>query len=137
MEHGAHNMEQFHVTHNMEQGTKFHEKLRQKMDEYVHFVYKITKKLPKEEVYGVTSQLRRAALSVVLNYIEGYARMRSKVYKVFLENSYASLQESKYLIEFSFKEGFLNKMDFEKAIKLADEIGAMLWSTIKHITHNI
>ncbi len=43
------------------------------MDEYVHFIYKITKTFPKEELYGATSQLRRSSLSVILNYIEGYA----------------------------------------------------------------
>lgn len=39
------------------------------MDEYVHLVYKLTKKFPKDELFGVTSQLRRSALSVILNYI--------------------------------------------------------------------
>jgi len=49
------------------------------MDEYAHFVYKLTKSFPREEVYGVVSQLRRAALSVILNYIEGFARQRKAV----------------------------------------------------------
>lgn len=52
----------------------FPEQLKVKMDEYAHLVYKITKNFPKEEMYGITSQLRRAALSTVLNYIEGFAR---------------------------------------------------------------
>ncbi|TRZ80360.1 four helix bundle protein [bacterium] len=101
------------------------------MDEFVHLVYKITKNFPKEEIYGTTSQLRRAALSVILNYIEGYARKRQKVYKNFLEISYGSLKESKYLIYFSLKENYLNKEDYQKANKLSDEIGAMLWTTMK------
>ena len=49
------------------------------MDEFVHFVYNITRKFPKEELYGITSQLRRASLSVILNYIEGYARGKEKL----------------------------------------------------------
>jgi len=55
----------------------FKENLKKKMNEYVHFVYKITRSFPKEELYGTTSQLRRSALSVVLNYIEGFARRKN------------------------------------------------------------
>jgi len=122
--HGTHNME--HGTHN----NSFHDKLKRKMDEYVHLVYRLTKGFPREELYGVTSQLRRAALSVILNYIEGYARIRSKVYKNFLETSYGSLKESKYLLHFSLVEKYLTKEEYRQVLKLADEIGAMLWSTL-------
>ncbi len=108
----------------------FHGQLRKKMNEYVHLIYKFTKTFPREEIYGVTSQLRRAALSVVLNYIEGYARGKNKVHKNFLEISYGSLQESRYLLEFSLEEKYLSKQDYEKVAKIADEIGAMLWGTI-------
>lgn len=103
------------------------------MNEYVHLIYKLTKNFPKEEIYGTTSQSRRAALSVILNYIEGYARGKNKVHKNFLEISYGSLQESKYLVDFSFEEGYLSKQDYEIAKKLADDIGAMLWGTISKL----
>ena len=57
------------------------------MDEYVHLVYRLTKKFPKEELFGVVSQLRRSALSVILNYIEGYRakkiRRLQSLYKFF------------------------------------------------------
>lgn len=111
----------------------YHGKLKGKMDEYAHFVYAITKRFPREEIYGVTSQLRRSALSVVLNYIEGYARVRDKVHKNFLEISYGSLKESKYLLHFSVTEEYLSQDDYQKAIKLAEEIGAMLWGIIRKI----
>lgn len=62
----------------------FHENLKDKMDQYVHLVYNLTRTFPKEEIYGATSQLRRSALSVPLNYIEGYARIKSRVHKNFL-----------------------------------------------------
>lgn len=59
----------------------FSKKLKRLMDEYVHFVYGITKKFSREEIYGVTSQIRRTALSVILNYIEGFTRQRKAVKK--------------------------------------------------------
>jgi len=112
----------------------FHDSLKKKMDEFVHTVYKITKKFPKEELYGIVSQLRRASLSVILNYIEGYARGKDKIHKNFLEISYGSLKESKYLLYFSFCEKFITKNEYDKIIRLADEIGAMLWGIIKKLS---
>lgn len=109
---------------------KYHEKLKRLMDEYAHFVYRLTKKFPREELFGITSQLRRAVLSIVLNYVEGYARRRNKVNINFLEISYGSLKETKYLIEFCLAENFLSQEDYNKAKILSEEIGAMLWSTL-------
>jgi|SRR3989344_6175960 len=57
----------------------FKEKLKKKMHEYVKFIYKISKQFPKEELYGSCSQIRRSALSIILNYIEGFARRRPAV----------------------------------------------------------
>jgi four helix bundle protein len=111
----------------------FHEDLKSKMDEFAHLVYGLTRKFPKEEIYGIISQLRRASLSVVLNYIEGYARCKEKVHRNFLEISYGSLQEAKYILQFSLVEKYLSENDYRKVIKLADEIGAMLWGTIRRL----
>lgn len=111
----------------------FHEKLKEKIDEYVHFIYKVTKSFPKEEIYGVTSQIRRAALSIMLNYIEGFARRRPKVHLNFLETAYGSLKESKYLLHFSLKEKYLSETDYKRGIQMAEEIGAMLWRTIESV----
>ena len=113
--------------------TRFHNDLKFKMDEYVHLVYRITKKFPRDELYGATSQLRKSALSVILNYIEGYARGGDKVYKNFLNISYGSLKESKYLLHFSLMENYLTKEEYKKATQLSDDIGAMLWGTIKKL----
>lgn len=111
----------------------FHNILRKKMDDYVHGVYDLTRNFPKEELYGTISQLRRASLSVILNYIEGYSRIKNKVHKNFLEISYGSLQESKYLLDFVEKEKYAGKEGCSELIKLADEIGAMLWGILRKI----
>lgn len=115
----------------------FKDELKKKMDTYVHMVYKITKDFPREELYGVTSQFRRATLSIMLNYIEGYARKRPAVQLNFFEISYGSLQESKYLFDFSLKEDYLHKDHYNVGSSLADEIGAMLWTEIAALERSI
>jgi len=111
--------------------------LKSKADNYVHRVYALTRQFPKDELYGVTSQLRRAALSVVLNVVEGYARNRrgcdDRSYEYFLEVSYGSLQESKYLLNFSKVEKYLSEKEYAEVMGIAEEIGAMLWSAIKKL----
>ena len=101
------------------------------MDQYVWGVYQVSKVFPNEEIYGITSQLRRSAMSVILNYIEGFARKGDKQYVNFLKISYGSLKESKYLLFFVYREKFIRKNEYDKLIKLSEEIGAMLWTTIK------
>lgn len=112
---------------------KFYEKLIFLMDKFAHDVYKVTRDFPKNEVYGLTSQLRRAALSVVLNCIEGYSRQRKNVMINFLEISYGSLKESKYLISFAVGEKYLSVKDYKELLKLSEEIGAMLWTLLKNL----
>lgn len=109
-------------------GSEYREKLRGKMDAFVHAAYDCTKKFPKEEVYGSVSQLRRAALSVPLNYVEGFARKRPAVQLNFFEIAYGSLKESTYLLGFARDEGYIGSDECEKMIALANEIGAMLWT---------
>ena len=106
------------------------------MDEFVHLVYRITKDFPKSELYGSKSQLRRASLSVILNYIEGYARKRKLVKINFFEISYGSLQESKYLVGFALREGWLQETNYKTALNLTEEIGAMLWKTLEHLSRD-
>lgn len=110
--------------------TEFHTQLKELMDEYLHKVYDVTRKFPKEELYVVTSQLRRATLSVALNYTEGFARFRPKVLKNFLETSYGSLRESRYLLNFALREKYLTHESFTELERLADRITRMLWGIL-------
>lgn len=116
---------------------QYHERLRKLMDSYVHLIYKLTKSFPKEELYGVISQIRRAALSVILNYIEGFARGKGKSFKNFLDISYGSLKESQYLLMFSFEEHYVVAENYRKALELGEEIGAMLWGTLKGLKEDL
>lgn len=115
----------------------FKEDLKSKMDKYVHYVYRLTKKFPRDELYGVTSQLRRSSLSVILNYVEGYARRKPKSQLQFFEISFASLKESIYLVEFSLEEDYMKVGEYKAASALSDEIGAMLWHEIRSLDRSI
>ena len=117
----------------MEKTTQFHGQLRETIDKYINEVYDTTVKFPKDEIFGVTSQLRRAALSVMLNYVEGFARKRPLVYKNFLEIAYGSLKESKYLIYFSFKRKYLDQKVYKDLNDSGERIGAMLWGIISKL----
>lgn len=105
--------------------------LIKKADEFAFEVYKVSKNFPKDEMYGLISQLRRAALSVPLNAIEGFARNNKKEYKRFLEISYGSLKESKYLLHFSNRENYLDQASYQKLLNLAEELGKIIWSAIQ------
>jgi len=105
----------------------------QKANDLAIAVYKGTKNFPKAEIFGLTSQIHRAALSVPTNIAEGYARRNDKVLRVFLDQAYGSLIETKYLVEFSFNVGYLNKGDFEALDRLCHEVGRLLWGFISTI----
>lgn len=116
---------------------EYQKQLKQKMDKYAHFVYQQTKDFPKQEMYGGTSQWRRCTLSIVLNYIEGYARKKPLVRLNFLEISYGSLMESDYLLEFFKEGGFLNQENYNQGIELSKQIGAMLWTEISNMEKSL
>lgn len=111
--------------------------LLEKADRLAHLIYFITRTFPKSELFGLTSQLRRAALSVVLNIVEGYARNSRRDHKRFLEISYASLKETKYLIYFSIKENFIDSKDCAELISLTEELGRLLWSKIRTLSSEV
>lgn len=115
----------------------FQERLKALMKEYAHYLFKLAKQFPKEELFGSCSQLKRSALSVLLNYVEGFTRLRIKVQLNFFEISYGSLHESLILLEFALEENWINQQQFNEADKLADEIGAMLWTEIKPLDNKI
>jgi four helix bundle protein len=107
------------------------------MDEYVNFVYGVTKDFPKEELYSSVLQWRRSTLSIILNYIEGYARRRPLVQLNFLDQSYGSYKESKYLLYFSKNQKFITESDYNYGLNLAEEIGKMLWKELTDLENSV
>jgi len=90
-----------------------HTKLRafEMADEVVVLVYQATAKFPKEEIYGLTSQMRRAAVSVPSNIVEGCARDSQADYLRFLHMAFGSLRELHYQMGLSKRLGFLCNQD--------------------------
>jgi len=99
----------------------------QKADALAFQIYNSTRQFPREEVYGLTSQLRRAVLSIPANIVEGHARKSKKEFKHFMNIALGSLAETQYLFEFSKRLGYY-KSESTDLEKLIDEVGKLLWS---------
>ena len=96
-------------------------------------VYEITKSFPKEETYGLVSQMRRAAVSIPSNIAEGFGRFHNKEYKQYLHISLGSCAEliTQFVITERLK--YINKNTSNKLSTEADEISKMVMSLIKKL----
>jgi four helix bundle protein len=92
-----------------------HKKLRafELADDLVIIIYQVTRSFPKEELFGLTSQMRRAGISVPSNIVEGCARESQIEYKRFLEIAFGSLKELHYQFDLACKLGYIIESDKE------------------------
>lgn len=105
----------------------------QKADELAFQVYKVTRTFPKEEIYGITAQLRRAALSIPTNIVEGYGRQGKKELKQFANIALGSLAETRYLLYFSERLGYPRATQHQELNDLAEQVGRLLWKFYKSL----
>jgi len=103
----------------------------QKADELAFEVYLATKKFPKDEIYGITFQLRRAVISIPTNIVEGAGRQNKNEFKQFINIALGSLAETEYLLEFCFRLEYLKERDYNKLENLRREVGGLLWNLYK------
>ena len=101
-------------------------------DELAVLVYKVTSRFPKSEMYGLTSQMRRAAVSVPSNIVEGCARESHIEYLRFLEIAFGSLRELDYQFSLAKRLGYMKNMataHFESKMEEAQKVlGALIRS---------
>ena len=89
-------------------------------------VYAATKAFPQEEMFGLTSQIRRAAVSVPSNIAEGHGRLTDNGFAVFLGQARGSLFEVETQIELASTLGYIKATDARKIIADCEEVGKML-----------
>lgn len=112
-----------------------HERLDvwKKAVDFVVFVYKATEDFPSEEKFGLTSQIRRASVSIPANIAEGAARTSNKEFLYFLSNSQGSASEVETELLIAFRLGFLNEKTYSDLKTHLDEIGRMLSGLCQHL----
>jgi len=106
----------------------------QKADELAYQIYSESKKFPKDEIYGITSQLRRAAISIPVNVAEGMGRQNRNESKQFINFSLGSLAETEYLLEFCYRLNYLDEGMYKRMESIRKEVGALLWRLYKSFT---
>jgi four helix bundle protein len=96
-------------------------------------IYRITKPYPKDEKYGLVSQMRRSAVSIPCNIAEGYSRKNIKEYIQFLYISYGSCSELETLLSLSKDLEYIDDDSFLKLYELQEEVSKLLNGLIKSL----
>lgn len=105
----------------------------QKSHAFVLEIYRISSLFPKEETYALTSQVKRAAVSIPANIAEGFSKKTLPNKLNYISHSEGSLQEVKYYLILAKDLDYINNSTFENTIILCEEIGKLLNGYIKTI----
>lgn len=100
-------------------------------------VYEVSKTFPKNEVYALTDQIRRASMSVPANIVEGQSRNTTKEYIQFLYNARGSLEEIRYFLLLSRDLGYMNKDTFQSLEGDSVTVSKMVNGLIKSLVSKL
>ena len=106
-----------------------------KSSDFVSQTYSLTKHFPKEEMFGLTNQVRRAAVSISLNVAEGSARSK-KDFNRFIDMTRGSVFECITILQISLKQDYIDKNKFEQLESHLVEISKMLSGLKRSLTTN-
>jgi len=95
--------------------------------------YRLSCRFPRQEMYGLTSQIRRAAVSVPANIAEGNGRMHRREYANHVSMARGSLREVETLAEIAHGLGYLSTEELAEFRELLDHLGRMLTSLLKRL----
>ncbi len=112
-------------------------KVYQRSIEFAVKIYKLSNIFPKEELYGLASQIRRAVISISLNIAEGSANKSKKEFQKFLHISLGSVYEVIASLEIALKLDYCKKENFDKLLLEADEIAAMIFGFSKSLSSDL
>ncbi len=98
----------------------------QKAVDFAKDVYSATSSFPKDEIFGITSQLRRASVSVSLNIAEGAGRTSKKEFKHFLAIAYGSVCETVTILKICSELSYIRETQYGKLYSTTEEIGRMI-----------
>ncbi|MCL5093826.1 MAG: four helix bundle protein [Patescibacteria group bacterium] len=102
--------------------------------EFVKEIYKVSADFPKEELYCLTDQLRRAVISIVLNIAEGSDRKSDIDFRRFLRTSIGSLEEVVACLYLALDLRYIDKEKFDKIYEQSNKLAAMINAFIKAIS---
>ena len=101
--------------------------------EFVKLVYRLVKLFPVDEIYGLVSQLRRAAVSVLANIVEGRGKPTDKDFLKFLYIANGSLNECQCHFELALELGYIKKKQFDYIYAKSKEVGFLLFKLISAV----
>lgn len=102
--------------------------------ELVTSIYKVTQQFPRDEIYSLTSQIRRAAISIPSNIAEGHGRGTTREFAMFLRNANGSLKELETQLILAQNLGFIPKEHASNTELIVQDVGRMLHGLIKYQT---